>query len=374
VNPRIALLVSALLASACNRCASESAPPPAASASAVASATAAASAVAAAPKPPVTNHGVFDVDYEGTVGPSRIYVQLSRDETRGRYFYDQKQGFLELRGSRGSDGPLTLRESSSGKHTGTFVLEREAGAFRGNWESAGQKRKLPVSLRAIVRRPGEPVRLVERAVRGPRAAKEEAGFGWIDATTCGVAFEYYQVLGLADRKLQAELDARFRPPEPPDCVSPGMMSGGPRVHMNERGVLSVEYFWDYVLAGYARGEVVARGAVNALVDRGMVDVPVKRILDPARLPSIRRRLEQAIDASPHVRADDPLPEGIRDQLVDAVIHMPDVRLSAKGLVFCPAAGFGQALDALEGCQYVIPYDELAQVLLPESPASFVWKP
>jgi hypothetical protein len=317
---------------------------------------------------------VFDVDYEGTIGTGRIYVQLSRDFIKGRYFYDKRQGFLDLAGSLGNEGIFTLREESGGKLTGTFRLKRDADRFTGDWKSADNKRKLPVSLRAIVRKAGDPVLLVEREIHGLLAAKEPAGFDWIDASTCGLDLEYHQVLGLADRKLQAELDARFRPPEPPACTVPGVMSGGPRVHMNERGVLSVEYGWDYVEAGRARGESLASGAVNALVDRGLVDVPASRILDTAHLDRIRELLEKTIDSGHFVTQEDPLPQGIRDQLVDSVIQTPDVRLSPQGIVFCPEAGFPQAFDALEGCQYVIPFHKLDSVLDRKSPASFLWKP
>jgi hypothetical protein len=316
---------------------------------------------------------VFDVDYEGTIGPSQIYVQLSLDATKGRYFYAKKQGFLDLAGSERTGGVLTVRERSGGKHTGTFALKRDADSLSGDWESADTKRKLPVSLRAIRRKPGDPVRLVTREIHGSRAATEPPGFDWIDASTCAVDFEYHQVLGLTDRKLQAELDERFRPPEKLDCTVPGVMSGGPRVHMNERGVLSVEYGWDYVEAGRARGPSLASGAVNALIDRGIVNLPVNRILDVTRLEGIRKLLEKTIDSAHFVTPHDPLPEGIRDQLVDGIIHAPDVRLSPKGLVFCPEAGFPQAFDALEGCQYTIPFDQLDSVLDGKGPASFLWK-
>jgi len=326
------------------------------------------------PRTVLAQESVFDVDYQGTIGPSRIYVQLSQDGTKGRYFYEKKQGFLGLAGSLGDDGLLTLREKSGGKLTGTLTLKRDADSFTGDWKSADEKRKLPVSLRAIVRKPGDPVLLVPREIHGSLAAKEQAPFAWIDASTCVVDFEYHQVLGLADRKLQAELDGRFRPPEGRDCTVPGVMSGGPRVHMNERGVLSVEYRWDYVEAGRARGESLASGAVNALVDRGIVDVPANRILDTAHLERIRKLLERTIDSGHHVTPQDPLPENIRDQLVDSVIQTPDVRLSPKGVVFCPEAGFPQAFDALEGCQYVIPFDELESVLDRKSPANFLFSP
>ena len=389
VKSRIGILVYALFTSACGRCVSERAPPPtAASAQPVtsyvlsvpprpngsAAAGLVASAPTASPTTVVPHPSVFDVDYEGTIGTGRIYVQLSRDVVKGRYFYDKRQGFLDLAGRLGNDGLLTLHEKSGGKLTGTFTLKRDADSFTGDWKSADNKRKLPVSLRAIPRKAGDPVLLVKREIHGSLAAKESAGFDWIDASTCSVDFEYHQVLGLADRKLQAELDARFHPPEPPDCTVPGIMSGGPRVHMNERGVLSVEYRWDYVEAGRARGESLASGAVNALVDRGLVDVPASRILDTAHLDRIRGLLEKTIDSGHFVTPQDPLPQGIRDQLVDSVIQTPDVRLSPKGIVFCPEAGFPQAFDALEGCQYEIPFDKLDSVLDRKSPVSFLWKP
>jgi hypothetical protein len=389
MNSRIGILLCALVTSACSRRVSESAPPPAAlsavpAASTVASATPEPSAsvtpALSASTPPTPSRPVlaiervFDVDYEGTIGPSQIYVQLSQDGTKGRYFYGKRQGFLDLAGRLGNDGVLTVRERSGGKQTGTFTLKRDADSFTGDWESADKKRKFPISLRAIVRKPGDPVVLVTREIHGSRAAKEPASFGRVDASTCVVDLKYHQLLGLADRKLQAELDARFRPPETLDCTAPGVMSGGPTVYMNERGVLSVEYGWGYVEAGRARGESLASGGLNALVDRGIVDVPVNRILDTANLERIRKLLERTIDSGQHVTPQQPLPQHIRDRLVDTVIQAPDIRLSPKGVVFCPEAGFPQAFDALQGCQYVIAFDKLESILDRESPASFLWNP
>ena len=108
--------------------------------------------------------------------------------------------------------------------------------------------------------------------------------------------------------------------------------------------------------------------------RGIVDVPVNRILDTANLERIRKLLERTIDSGQHVTPQQPLPQHIRDRLVDSVIQAPDIRLSPKGVVFCPEAGFPQAFDALEGCQYVIPFDKLDSILDRESPASFLWNP
>jgi hypothetical protein len=316
---------------------------------------------------------VFDADYDGTIGPSQIYAQLSQDGLKGRYFYGKRAGFLELAGSTSGQGSLVLREIDSGKHSGTFTLEKQGDALTGDWESADRKRKLPVSLRRISRRPGDPVLLVKRELRGARPAKEPAGFDWVDASTCITDIDYYQVLGLADRKLQAELDARFAPPDLPDCTVPGDVSGSPQVHMNERGVLSADFTWGYTEAGRARPGEGGATSINALVDQGIAELPVDRILDPKKLPSIRTLLEKTIDAGQHVTPKDPLPESIRDQLVEGVLDHPEVRLTANGLVFCPEAGFPQAFDALEGCQYSIPYSELGAVLVPTSPASFLWK-
>jgi hypothetical protein len=387
VNSALIIVVYAFLTSGCTRCASHGAPPAALSAGPVASAVASAPEPSASVTPALSAptlltpaapalmiQNVFDIDYQGTIGPNQIYAQLSQKDTEGRYFYSKKHGFLALAGSLGNDGRLTLRETSGGKHTGTFTLKRDGSSFTGDWESADKKRKFPVSLHAIVRNPGDPVLLVTREIHGSRAAKEPASIDWVDAGTCLVDFEYHQVLGLTDRKLQADLDARFRPPEKLDCTIPGTMSGGPTVYMNERGVLSVDYGWGYVESGRARGESLASGAVNALVDRGIVDLPVNRILDTAHLERIRKLLERTIASGQHVTPQQPLPQGIRDQLVDSVIQTPDVRLSPKGIVFCPEVGFPQAFDALEGCQYVIPFDELDSILDRASPASFLFKP
>ncbi len=317
---------------------------------------------------------VFEVDYEGTIGPSQVYVQLSKDGTKGRYFYGKSPGFLDLAGSLGNDGLLTVRESAGGKHTGTFTLKRGGDSFTGDWESADGKRRLPVSLRAIVRKPGDPVRLVTRVIHGTRAAKHPATLDWVDGSTCVIDFKYHQVLGLADRNLQAELDARFLPPDKLDCTGPGDMFGGPTVFMNERGVLSVDYAWSYIEAGYARGGLLASGAVNALVDRGFVDVPANRIFHTTHLERIRKLLEKVIDSGENVTPPGSLSADIRDQLVDSAIHNPEIRLSPKGVVFCPGAGFPQAFDALEGCQYLIPFDKLGSVLDRKSPVSFLWMP
>lgn len=315
---------------------------------------------------------VFDVDYDGTIGPSQIYVQLAKDGTKGRYFYGKKSVFLSLEGSLAPDGTLDLRETSGGKPTGTFALKRNGVDFTGNWQSADKKRELPVSLKAISRKPGSPVLLLTKVIKNTLKASERASTDWVDASTCDVDIEYFQVLGLSDRALQAKLDQRFSPPEHYECTLPGTHSGKPTVYMNDRGILSVDFGWGFVEAGRARGESDG-GHVNALVDRGILDLPTDRILQVAHLESVRKLLEASVNQSLPKDDPQPLPESIRDSLVDSMVRKDaDIRLAPDGILFCGAAGFPQAFDALEGCQYKIPFTDLAKVLVADSPARFLW--
>jgi hypothetical protein len=315
---------------------------------------------------------VFDVDYDGTIGPTQIYVQLTKAGTKGRYFYGKKSAFLELAGSATGDGTLELRETSGGKTTGTFTLKRDGDDLRGNWHSADEKRELPVSLKAISRKPGEKVLLVTKVIQQTLKASEPASMDTSDASTCDVDVEYFQVLGLSDRALQAKLDQRLSPPARYECTVPGTHFGRPTVYMNERGVLSVDFGWGFVEAGRARGESDGRH-VNALVDRGIVDLPTSSILQVAHLESVKQLLEASVNQT--LAKDDPQPvqDSILDSLVDSMVGTDtDIRLAPDGIVFCAAAGFPQAFDALEGCHYRIPFTDLAKVLVADSPARFLW--
>lgn len=324
----------------------------------------------AKPKPAPRLENVYDIDYDGTIGPSQIYVQLAKDARVGRYFYGKKGAFLTLAGTTVADTSVTLVESA-GKVTGTFTLTREADGFTGTWESADKKRQLPVSMHALQRKPGEPVVLVTKAIKRTLKASEPAALD-PDASGCDVDIEYFQVLGLSDRKLQAKLDARLRAPDHYDCHVPGTHFGKPTVHMNERGVLSVDFGWGFVEVGHGRGEAEG-GHINALVDHGIDDLPADQILQVDHLASIRKVLEARVEADTSDTAWGTLPDHIRPSLVDSMVNKDvDIRLGPSAVVFCAEAGFPQAFDALEGCHYEIPYTDLAKVLVPKSPARFLW--
>ena len=92
------------------------------------------------------------VTFTGTIGPYAIEVELQSVESDkenliGRYRYEGRKSWLDLKGHFHSNQALSLIETWEGKASGRFFLEQNEGTLQGRWVAADDD--LQVELKPI---------------------------------------------------------------------------------------------------------------------------------------------------------------------------------------------------------------------------------
>jgi len=96
---------------------------------------------------PLPDH--WEADYAGTIGSSRVRMNLWRNGTRveGYYLYESRYVTIDLAGTIDKDRKLRLTEKGrQGRSKEVFSGQLEEDRFEGNWSPRGQGKKRKFSL------------------------------------------------------------------------------------------------------------------------------------------------------------------------------------------------------------------------------------
>ena len=301
-------------------------------------------------------------------------LQRKGDLVDGTYFYETRGVDLGLSGSFGSQGLLSLAETSVGKTTGTFRgIAGPSGELDGTWDGGEGGRRV-FHLDPILRHPGGPA-LVRKKWHHSRRRPKRAPPPGSPILQCNLDLAYPEVFGLADAAVEAAINDKLRLAQlhdrnDEDCAAPYAVNAGYAVHTNGGGVLSVSYTYDNACVQCAHpsfgGEVV-----NVLVDTGAA-----LTLDALLVPGARGRLALLLAAPVAARLRATAGASAEDAPMLRDTYLAgDYVLEDKGLRLIAFFRLAHALQALDGdFGVLIPWSALARLLDPASPAARVWAP
>jgi hypothetical protein len=368
-----ALILAGVLASACSRKAparrgqADAAPPSAP----LPAASARTSAEVAKPAVPSTALPKLEDAYEGSIDPSLdVVMRLQQHGTAlsGSYVYESKGIAIDLAGSIGSDGEVTLKESLGNKPTGSFTGRAvTSGNLVGIWADASDQNPRAFRLRPILRQAKGPARVVKKLVRYRMKPLHRAPPG-APVSVCSADVALPEVLGLGSEAVEAMIDEKLRKGHPfaatpTSCEDAIEAHGTFEVHLNRAGVLSVTVLWDEV--GAVEAHPASGGAaVNVLVETGE-ELRLRDVLTP-------KGLDKAMDL---LRPEVERRVGAFDGVLEDALRAGDFALEEKGIRFIAYFRLPHAIQAAdEGVGFVVPYEKLAGGLKSGSKASGAWKP